>query len=589
MPDSPSAVALDPRAPDAERAQAELTVAKQVAPWGNDLAREVRYLSAALNAGEYIPGFSPALAKSNPIQQGSKQPQTVFYDPWATWGRGSRYVERPTALSYDVLKAMTAQVPLLNAVVLTRIRQVWSFIRKPDRTNPLGFAVKLRNEDKHPTADQKQEMEYLRRWLLACGDRFLPHERHEQKRDHFRGFLAKYVRDTLATDNTGIEMVRAADPRWISGFHCIDGASLRLCSEEGYEGNDSIFAVQLIQGQVRTTYTRRNLIHEPRNVRSDVQTGGYGLSEAEMVVDLVTAFLNAMTLNKTAFTSNAIPPGILTMFGEFSTEDKEFFRRQWDAMVSGASNRWRLPVMFSPRRDAAPEYIKIGAELNEMMFAKWMLFLVAITGGVYGIDPSELHFDSFRDKASPLSGSDTAERLASSKDQGLEPLLETIQMLLDDYLFGQMFDGRYTLSWEGLHPEDAKSRSEIQTQVCTVDEVRAREDLPPHPDKMIGGAPLNPSLIGLYQAAQQQQMGGQPGMPGQAPPGQEGQDAFYAQGGDEQDGQPGNGPTEPDDDEPQGEGGPPGPRQGPPQGPPQGGAEQEQPPTRKGYLLVIDK
>src|SRR5690606_737434 len=83
----------------------------------------------------------------------------------------------------------------------------------------------------------------------------------------------------------------------IDGLYAVDGATIRLCTEEGYNGNDEIFALQVVQGQVRSAYTHDDLIYEPRNPRSDVLVAGYGMGEVELLVRVVTGFLNAMTLN----------------------------------------------------------------------------------------------------------------------------------------------------------------------------------------------------------------------------------------------------------------------------------------------------
>jgi hypothetical protein len=69
----------------------------------------------------------------------------------------------------------------------------------------------------------------------------------------------------------------------------------------------------------------------------------------------------------------------------------------------------------------------------------------------------------------------------------------------------------FVFRFVGLADEDQNRKWEGKKLILTVNEMRAKEGYEPHPDKLIGGAPLNPSLIGMYQQANQPQ----PADPGQ--------------------------------------------------------------------------
>ena len=73
-------------------------------------------------------------------------------------------------------------------------------------------------------------------------------------------------------------------------MYAIDGATIRLCTEEGYRGDDEVFALQVVQGNIRAAYTYDDLIYVPRNPRTDVMVGGYGMSETELLIQTVTGF-----------------------------------------------------------------------------------------------------------------------------------------------------------------------------------------------------------------------------------------------------------------------------------------------------------
>lgn len=311
--------------------------------------------------------------------------------------------------------------------------------------------------------------------------------------------MGRSVRDSLTMDSAPIELEWKRDKTLgIDGFYAVDGATIRLCTEEGYHGDDEIFALQLVQGQITTAYSFEDLVYECRNPRADVTAAGYGLSETELLIRVVTGYINAMTYNIKGFDSNAIPKGMLHLNGNYDDKDIKAFKMYWNSMVKGINNAWSLPVMVSKDQESKASFEKFGVEFNEMYFAKWMTFLTSIICALYGMSPAEINFDSFSGgNSSPLAGSDTAEKIASSKDSGLRPLLSYYENTISDFIISE-FSDNLVFRWTGLDPEDADKKHEMRKLILTVNEVRAEEGHQKMPG-LAGDAPLNPSLIPLYQ------------------------------------------------------------------------------------------
>jgi hypothetical protein len=335
----------------------------------------------------------------------------------------------------------------------------------------------------------------------------------------------------------------------IDGFYAVDGATVRLCSDDS-SGRDpeEKFAVQVVQGRLMTAYTRDQLIYEVRNPQTDVALAGYGQAEPELMIKIVTGFLNALAYNSKGFDENAIPKGMLQLFGDYQTEDQTAFKRYWNAMVKGVNNAWSIPVMFNRDPQGKAEFTKFGVEFNEMYFAKWMTFLTAIICAIYGMDPEEISFESFSSNRSSLSGSDTEEKIANSKDKGFRPFMAYYEQMMTDFICSS-FDPKYCFRWVGLDAEDPKWVQERKKLAMSVDEMRAEMNLErwsqangDGPD--LGGAPINPTLIGPWMQAQQAQ---QPG------PGNDfgGQPQPQGDFGEEQPDDAGGGPSEagPQDEE----------------------------------------
>lgn len=475
--------------------------------------------------------------------------QSLFLDDLQIFASGE-YYERPSPLGFDALRAMVEQTPVLNAVVLTRIRQLSRFAQISEDGGP-GFEIRHIDRTHKLTSTEKESTQLLGRFIANCGWEFNPRRRKALRRDNFAQFLAKSVRDSLTMDSAPIETEMKRDRRLgIDGFYAVDGATIRLCTEDGYNGDDEIYALQVVQGRIATAYTRDQLVYEVRNPRTDVRLAGYGMGETELLIRIVTGWLNALTYNTKGFDENAIPKGLLHLSGDYSKEDLAAFKRYWNSMVKGINNAWSLPVMVSKDQESKASFEKFGIEFNEMYFAKWMTFLTSIICAIYGMSPDEINFESFSSQKSSLSGSDTAEKLADSKDKGLRPLMSYYESVFSDFIVSE-FSDKYCFRWVGLDPIDEARDWEAKKLILTVDELRAEKGYEPHPDKQLGAAPLNPSLVGpwmqLNQPAQQgQDFGGQGG----------GQDFGTAPEDDEDDaGQPGAdapGPDQPQDDPGQG-------------------------------------
>jgi hypothetical protein len=556
MTDQANTVAFNQDAPQAERTEALAELQQAHRPGVSDMipADEMRpvidHILGEYQANNMMKSGAVVPFPSHVAKAGQRGMQSVRLDDWALSVQGD-YWERPSALGFDSMRAMVEQTPILNAVVMTRIRQVQRFCRVAESNDSQpGFEIRHVDRQHQIQGEEAESIKLLNRFMSNCGWEFNPRKRKALRRDSFSGFMSKVVRDTLTMDSAAIETEwKRNKALGIDGFYAVDGATIRLCTEDGYRGDDEIFALQVVQGRISTPYTFENLIYEPRNPRSDVTASGYGLSEVELLVRVVTGFLNAMTYNIKGFDNNAIPKGMLHLSGNYTSQDVDAFKRYWNGMVKGVNNQWSLPVMVSKDQDSKASFEKFGVEYNEMYFSKWMTFLTSLICAIFGMSPAEINFDSFTaGSSSALSGSDTAEKLAASKDSGLRPLLSYFENLFTDFIMAD-FSDKYVFRWTGLDPEDAEKRHELRKLVLTVNEVRAEEGYEAM-EGDLGEAPLNPSLIGPWmqmtqqaaQADEQPDFGhpvGKPGDDDQDKGGKDGDDV--KEGGDQEDGKP-NGP-----------------------------------------------
>lgn len=512
--DNPNQIAFWDSAPAAERRDAMTELQKSHAPslssalLPQDEVREViDFIVNDLDQQSMTKAANVVQFPSYAAKKRKAGMQSVDLDDLQVMVHGD-YMERPGVAGFDMLRAMVEQTPILNAVIMTRQRQVQRFCQVQESGEGPGFVIRHRDRQYQPDETEQRSMELLQGFFDNCGWEPNPRRRKRLKRDSFSQFMSKAVRDSLTLDSCAIETEWKRDKSLgIDGMYIVDGGTIRLCTERGYEGDDEIFALQVVQGVVRTAYGYEDLIYEPRNPRSDIMSCGYGLSETELLIKVVTGWLNAMTYNTKFFDSNSIPKGMLHLSGDYSTQDLNAFKRYWNSMVKGINNAWALPVMVSKDQESKAGFEKFGVDVDEMMFSKWMTFLTSIICAIYGMSPEEINAEGFSAGRSALSGSDTAEKLADSKDKGLRPLLTYFQNLFTDYIVRD-FSDKYVFRWTGLD-EDEEKRFESKKLACTWDEFRAEQDLEPIGGDL-GSAPMNPTLMTAWtqeQQSKQQQEG----------------------------------------------------------------------------------
>lgn len=503
-----AATALDPAASAAERYDAQADVTKSalkdfLIPAEN-LMPVINYINGQMEEAD----FQKALGKGNvipfpPKHRGERGMQSVMLDEYNLTAQGN-YWDRPGILGFDAMRSMVDATPILNAIVFTRIRQVLRFCQPLTTESDIGFKIKHVDPTVELNDDQQNSIKLLQGFMSNCGWEPKPRLRKKLRRDSFAQFMAKSVRDTLTLDAAPIETEFKRDRSLgLDGFYAVDGATIRLCTEDGYEGDDEIFALQVIQGRIRTAYTFDDLIYEVRNPRTDVMACGYGLSETEVLIKVVTYLLNTMTFNGSFFDKNSIPRGILNVYGNYDQNDLIAFKRYWLAMTKGIQNAHNLPVLVSKDQESGANFTEVGGQLNEMAFGKWMSFLTSVACAVYGISPEEISMESYTNGKSSLSGDDTEEKITSSNDKGLRPLLGYYENLFSDFVI-QEFSPQYAFRFVGLDGDGAKEKFEMRKLALTWNEVRAEVGKDPV-DGEIGDAPINPSLMSAWSAERQAQ------------------------------------------------------------------------------------
>ena len=458
------------------------------------------------------------------------------------------YKDKAWTISYDVLRAM-AKTNIIKAIIDTRKEQVSAFCEPQRDKYSTGFVIQKRQryidigKQKEVSTVDKKKIEWLTEFILNCGT-----TQNFWHADTFDVFANKIIDDSLTFDQATFEIVRNRKGEPIE-FFATDGSTYRMADtynddEETIKDKSKLVQgygpsyVQIYQNQVVSEFYPWELCFGIRNSKTDIRLNGYGRCELEDMAQVVTAILNSDTYNANFFKVGSAPKGILKYTGNINQNTVEDFRRQWMNQVAGVMNMHKIPIINADKLD----FINTHVSNKDMEFGKYYEFLIKIACAMFKIDPSEIGFPMGGNAqgSSGLGGDSTEEKLEYSRDKGLKPLLKRFQYWINKYLIWQL-DPDFELRFVGIDASDEKSEldSDIErlSNFATVDEIRAKQNLPILGKEKGGDVILNPTYIqylGMVQQQQQGQDGGEGDGSQFMQPGEDGQDE------DQQDGEGGD-------------------------------------------------
>lgn len=180
MADQALSTAHNPAAPPDERRHALSEAQRSVMPSSvTDMLPLVEFIQRQQEESE----FAKSLAKPNVVPFPSraiatKQPgmQSVWLND--TYGNAmGEWRERWSSMSFDMLRGMVDQTPVLSSVILTRIRQVKRFCRVPDGGKGPGFQVRLKDPNAKLGSDEQQSVALLQDFFTHSGWEKNPRQR----------------------------------------------------------------------------------------------------------------------------------------------------------------------------------------------------------------------------------------------------------------------------------------------------------------------------------------------------------------------------------------------------------------------------
>lgn len=479
--------------------------------------------------------------------------KSFFIDP-LEFNANLGYKDKPFSLTYVTLKRMS-KTPIINSIIKTRKNQVADFAEPQENKYSTGFVIR-----KKPKGGVEQKMDNKdKKIAFAITDFILKGGNTSQwGYDDFDTFIRKIVEDSLVYDQMTFECVRNRRGQ-LESFIATDAATFRMADSFFDKDYDNVFFqrhganvwkdrsdfgpkvhgyypayVQVYQNMKVNEFYPWELCFGIRNPSTSIWANGYGCSELEELINVVTSMLWSDEYNRRFFSQGSAPKGFFRVKGTNNEAALQQFKQQWQSMITGVMQSWKTPVI-----EADVDWIDLQKNNRDMEYSSWIEYLIKIACAVYSIDPSEIGWDISRSNGNGgLFEGSQEQRLKHSKDKGLYPLLKFLQRKLNKYIVEQI-NPDFELVFVGLNgltiEEELKMDIDKVNSFMTVNEAREKYEMKPLEG---GDAPNNSAFL---QNKNAQDMAQQQAAMGSAPNGEEGnaeeQNPFdlYAEEVDEED------------------------------------------------------
>lgn len=399
------------------------------------------------------------------ITPNSGRIQSVFFDPNDLSGNGKGFKDSKGILSFEVLRRM-GNIHIIRSIVNTRIEQIQNFLHFSEDDQKEGFTIRKKTSlfkegKKEISSAEKKKIEEIVEFLMNSGF----NEKWDNI-DDFQTFVRKIAFDSLTLDQLAFEVVR--DKGWnIKKYRAVDASLIRFLDsvdskqrerleDYRFKGYLPRFCMTWDEQILINPTTKEPILYYPwelgfgiRNKSSDIRKNGYGTSELEILVELITGVLWSIQYNMNNFSIGSTPKGFINVKNaNISDSNLNEFRQAWSQMMTGVRNAKRTPVI----NGIDLEWIDLDKSNREMEYQEWAQFLVIMVCSVYRIDPSELGF-SFKNQAQLFGQDGQKARLQHSREKGLKPILIFLENIITKYIVSEI-DEDYEFVFTGIEVED---------------------------------------------------------------------------------------------------------------------------------------
>lgn len=443
--------------------------------------------------------------------------KSILWNPSEIGFNGRGYRDPNNGIPFTTLQRM-GDIYIIKSIINTRIEQVQNFLRYSGDDQKPGFQLRYKQviggDVKEISKKDMKVVEGLVRFLEDGGE-----NDKWASEDNFQDFTRKVIKDSLCLDQMCFEVVRSRNMK-VNKFRAVDAALIRqldtddpryasMFEQYRWHGYLPRYAMVWDSQIIRNPATDELVVYYPwelgygvRNKTTNVFRNGYGCSELETLIEVVTWILWGMQYNGNFFKQGSQPKGFINVKNSNIDQGTlNEFRQDWKQTMSSVYNAHKIPVI----QGIDLEWIDLQQSNKDMEFTEWIKFLFVVTCAVYRIDPSELGFQ-FQDAARVFGQEGQKERLDHSQKKGLFPLLIFFQNIINRYVISEI-DDRFEFVFTGVDIKDESAQIEIDKKKLDAGVV-SLEDM----FRKYSGRELDPEkdtiLNSIYQTAQSNKMMG---------------------------------------------------------------------------------
>lgn len=477
-------------------------------------------LQASLSSDDVEKAIEAGLYIEKQRIRSTEANKSIFFLPDSIAYSGRGYKETLNRVSMQTLQRM-GNLYCVKNIITTRIEQITRFLKFSTDEQKEGYTIRKKRSLFESTED-KGEMTKAEMKRVEEIVEFLEHGGKTDKwemPDSFVTFVRKIMQDSLSIDQLAFEITRTRGQE-IDKFKAVDGSMIRFLDSVDpdyaheferyrYRGYLPKYCQVFDQQIVFNKQLNEYVLYYPwelgfgiRNIGTDIWNNGYGRSELETLVEIVTYILNGVQYNGNFFKNGSNPKGFVKMNGPNANQTQlNDFKQKWRQMLTGTENAHKIPIFAG----LDIEWVDLQKGNRDMEFDNWTKFLIVMLCSVYRIDPSELGFQ-FKDAANLFGQQGQKERLDHSKQKGLYPLLIFLQDIINKFLISEL-DEDMEFAFTGIEVEDEEKQVKLDADKLSAGMV-AMQDM----FKKYSGRDFDPEkdiiLNQVYQTQKQSQMFG---------------------------------------------------------------------------------
>lgn len=435
------------------------------------------------------------------------------------------FKDKAYSLSYNTLKRMS-KTPIISSIIKTRKNQVADFAEPQNDKYSNGFIIRKKGGGGDNTllnADKRKIAE-ITDFMLSCG------MTGSWDTDDFDTFIRKMTDDSLTYDQMCFEVIRNRRGK-VEKFLAVDAATFRVSDTKfredflnnswggnrqrsqffdthvnlpNYKGYTPSY-VQVYQNAVVNEFYPWELCFGVRNPSTSIYSNGYGCSELEELINVVTSMLWGDEYNRRFFSQGSAPKGLLRVKGNTNEKALQQFKQQWQAMITGVMQSWKTPVV-----EADIDWIDLQKNNRDMEYTAWMEYLIKLACAIYSIDPTEIGWDISKSGGGGMFEGSQEQRLTHSKDKGLYPLLKFLQRKINKFII-EPYDPEYEFVFVGINGMTLEKELELDIKKAgsfvTINETRKKYSMEPVENGDIIENSVYMQAVNAQKLQQQQDMG----------------------------------------------------------------------------------